>query len=108
MRVSRFAGWLSQPQVTQPGQQGDVVVSVNNNPVTPDATLAYLVSQVPIGQRVPLELIRGGQRRTVQVTIGERPTEDELARINNLTPEGPAVPQPGKSDEQTAGQRSTQ
>ncbi|MGZ8361678.1 MAG: PDZ domain-containing protein, partial [Allosphingosinicella sp.] len=88
--------------------QGDVVISVAGQPVTPDQTLAYLVSRQPIGTRIPLEVIREGQRRNMSVTIAERPTEDELARINNLEPEGPAVPQPGKEDEQSTGQRTTQ
>ena len=89
-------------------RQGDVVISVAGQPVTPDQTLAYLVSRQPVGTRIPLELIREGQRRTVNVTIAERPTEDELARLNNLEPEEPTAPEPGKEDEQSAGQRSTQ
>jgi serine protease Do len=85
-----------------------VVISVAGQPVTPDQTLAYLVSQQPIGTRIPLEIIRGTQRTTVNVAIAERPTEDELARINNLEPNAPATPQAGKpAEEQSTGQRST-
>jgi serine protease Do len=65
-------------------EQGDVVISVAGKPVTPDQTLAYLVSQQPIGSRVPLEVLRNGQRRTLQVQIAERPTTQELARLNGL------------------------
>jgi len=92
-------------------QQGDVVVSVAGRAVTPDATLAYLISQQPIGSRVPLEVIRQGQRRTVNVAIAERPTEEELARLNGIEDENAA---PGNdtgkpaADAQSAGQRSTQ
>jgi serine protease Do len=90
-------------------RQGDVVISVAGQPVTPDQTLAYLVSQQPIGSRIPLEIIRGGQRTTVNVAIAERPTEEELARLNNLEPAVPATPDAGKNDEETqsTGQRST-
>ena len=70
-------------------EQGDVVVTVNGQPVTPDESLAYLVSNLPVGTRVPIELIRGGERRTVTVTIGERPTEEELARLNGVEDETP-------------------
>jgi serine protease Do len=89
-------------------EQGDVVISVAGQPVTPDQTLAYLVSRQSVGARVPFELIRDGQRRTVTVTIAERPTEEELARLNNLVPDEPTAPEPGKDEEQSAGQRSTQ
>ena len=71
-------------------QQGDVVITVAGQPVTPDQTLAYLVSQQPIGSRIPLELIRQGQRRNVTVAIAERPTEEELARLNGIDEQAPA------------------
>jgi len=60
-------------------RQGDVVVAVNGKEVTPDETLSYLVSNSAIGSRVPIELIRGGKRMTVTVTLGERPPEEQLA-----------------------------
>jgi serine protease Do len=93
-------------------QQGDVVVSVAGRPVTPDATLAYLISQQPIGSRVPLEVIRQGQRRTVNIAIAERPPEEELARLNgvedeNATTGGEAGAKPG-AEAQSPGQRSAQ
>jgi serine protease Do len=85
-------------------QQGDVVITVNNQPVTPDQSLAYLVSNVPPGRSVPIELIRNGQRRTVNVTVGERPSEEELAKLNGAEDEQ-AVTEPGET-EQSTSQRS--
>jgi len=85
-------------------QQGDVVITVNNQPVTPDASLAYLVSNIAPGTRVPIELIHEGQRRTVTVTVGERPTEEELAKLNGIEEEQ-AVSEPGET-EQSTSQRS--
>jgi serine protease Do len=85
-------------------QQGDVVITVNNQPVTPDQSLAYLVSNIAPGTRVPIELIRGGERRTVTVTVGERPTEEELAKLNGIEEEQ-EVTAPGET-EQSTGQRS--
>jgi serine protease Do len=85
-------------------QQGDVVITVNNQPVTPDQSLAYLVSNVRPGTRVPVELIRNGQRRTVNVAVGERPSEEELAKVNGVEEEQ-AVSEPGET-EQSTGQRS--
>jgi membrane-associated protease RseP (regulator of RpoE activity) len=63
-------------------QQGDVIVKVNGQPVTPDQTVSYLVANTPVGNRIPLEIIRGGKRATVTVQVAERPTEEQLARIS--------------------------
>jgi serine protease Do len=86
-------------------QQGDVVVAVNGQAVTPDQSLAYLVSQQPVGARVPLTVVRNGQRLNMTVTVGERPPEDELARLNGVDNDNP-VKEPEQS-QQSPGQRST-
>ena len=62
--------------------QGDVIVKVNGQAVTPDQTVSYLVAQTAPGARVPLEIIRGGKRATVTVQVGDRPTEDQLAKLS--------------------------
>src|SRR5256885_906112 len=61
--------------------QGDVIVKVNGKDVTPDQTVSYLVANTPVGQRIPLEIIRSGKRATVYVTVAERPTEEHLAKL---------------------------
>ena len=61
--------------------QGDVVVKVDGKQVTPDQTVSYLVANTPVGSRIPLEIIRKGQHATVYVTVAERPTEEQLAKI---------------------------
>lgn len=65
-------------------EQGDIVVSVGGTPVSPDATVAYLISQQSVGSRVPIEVLRNGQRRNLVIAVAERPSEQELARINGL------------------------
>ncbi len=62
-------------------QQGDVIVKVNNQPVTPDQTVSYLIANTSVGTRVPVELIRDGKRQSVTVVVGQRPTEEQLAAI---------------------------
>ena len=62
-------------------QQGDVIVRVNNQPVTPDQTVSYLVANAPVGQRIPIELVRNGRRFTVNTVVDQRPTEEQLAKI---------------------------
>ena len=91
-------------------QQGDVVLTVNNQPVTPEQTASYLVSNLPVGSRVPFEILRNGRRQTVTVTLAERPSDEELARLNGDDPATPGRPGGGeaaKPEEPTSSQRST-
>ena len=88
-------------------EQGDVVLSVNGQAVTPEQTVSYLISNLPVGSRVPIEILRRGQRRTVTVTLAERPSEEELARINQNEQDGPAAQPGGSKEAQSSGQRST-
>lgn len=60
-------------------QQGDVVMKVNGQEVTPDTSLSYIVANTPIGTTVPVEVVRGGKRVTVNARIAERPSEALLA-----------------------------
>lgn len=81
-------------------QQGDVVVKVNGRDVTPDETLSYIVSNIPIGSRIPIELIRNGKPVTVTATVGERPPEDQLAAQTGFGSDdddnNPATPTPNQ------------
>ena len=72
-------------------QQGDVILRVNGKPVTPDETVSFLIANTPVGSRVPLDIIRAGRRQTVNVVVGERPTDEQLARLGGggAAPQGP-------------------
>lgn len=51
---------------------GDIIVALAGKPVSdPDELLARLVGDV-VGKPTPVEVLRGGQPDTIQVTIGER------------------------------------
>ena len=72
-------------------RQGDVIVKVAGQDVTPDNTLSYIIANSGIGARVPIELIRDGKRQTVTAVVGERPPEEQLAGLDQ--PDGDeAVP----------------
>ena len=84
-------------------QQGDVIVRVNGQPVTPEQTVSYLVANTSAGARIPLEIVRAGRHATVSVQVGERPTEEQLAKLSggDTTTTGPGgatgVPAPQKA-----------
>ncbi len=76
-------------------QQGDVVMKVNGQEVSPDNSLSYIVANTPIGTRVPIEVMRGGKPMVLTATIGERPTEASLLG----QPEREESAQPGEKDQ---------
>ena len=64
--------------------------------MNPDQTVSFIVANTPVGSKIPIDIIRAGRRQTVTVTVGQRPTEEELARqLGNdnepLTPENTPV-----------------
>jgi serine protease Do len=66
--------------------QGDVIVKVNGQAVTPDQTVSYLVANSKVGSKIPVEIIRnagqpGAKHGTVYVTLADRPTEEALNKI---------------------------
>src|SRR5690606_3197003 len=66
-----------EPKAPAAGQLkvGDVVVSVEGQPVDGAAQLSRRVAQLAPGQKARLGVIRDGKRREVQVALGERPSE---------------------------------
>lgn len=86
-------------------QQGDVITKINGRPVNEDDRMAYLVANLQPGSRIPMEIVRNGQRRNLTVAIGERPTEEELAKLSGV--EDPRPVRPPAESQQSPGQRST-
>ena len=78
---------------------GDIVVKVNNQDVTPEQTLSYLVANVAPGQTIPVDIIRDGQQRRLNVAVTKRPSDEELRRQQQFDPEA-------EPDEQIDGQDS--
>ena len=68
-------------------KQGDVIVKINNSDVTYENTLSFVVANTPIGATVPIELIRDGQRRTINATIAQRPAESVVQARAGITPD---------------------
>src|SRR5687768_9164894 len=62
-------------------QAGDVVVRVNGQAVTPDQTASYLIANTQVGSRIPIDIIRDGRPLRISATVGQRPTEEQLAAL---------------------------
>ena len=55
-------------------QVGDVVIAVNGQSISTEEDLAgAILSQTP-GTQVTIQVLRGNGQQSVQVTLGERPT----------------------------------
>ena len=61
---------------------GDVVTRVNNQAVTPDETLSYLIANVLPGSSARFDVIREGKPLTVTATVGTRPAEEQIASLS--------------------------
>ncbi len=61
-------------------QEGDVVVAIDNQPITRfEDLISYLFQSTAPGQQVALTIDRGGQQQTVNVTVSERPNAETPA-----------------------------
>lgn len=61
-------------------KEGDIVLKVNGQDVTPDNTLSYIVANIKPGTRIPLEILREGKPMQLTATVGTRPPEEKLAQ----------------------------
>jgi serine protease Do len=79
---------------------GDVVVKVGGREVSPSQTLSYLVANTAPGSHIGIDLIRNGAPMSLTVTVGKRPSEEELAK--GFDPDQPGGPDPFASPQQQA------
>jgi S1-C subfamily serine protease len=52
-----------------------VIIAVDGRRLTRTDDLADLISAKRAGQRVELDVLRGGERRTIEVQLGQRPED---------------------------------
>jgi serine protease Do len=57
-------------------QVGDVILSMNGQPIVMSADLPHLVGALKEGTKANLEVIRAGKRQTLPITVGALPDED--------------------------------
>ncbi|MGL5837442.1 MAG: Do family serine endopeptidase [Sphingorhabdus sp.] len=63
-------------------REGDIVLKVNGQDITPDNTLSYIVANIKPGTRIPLDILREGKPLRLTATVGTRPSEEKLAQSN--------------------------
>jgi serine protease Do len=72
-------------------KSGDVVVKLNNQPVTTANELTRAVGAFAPGSKIGLETIRDGQPKSFKLKVGQRPEDDQLmAEARSEEQGGPA------------------
>lgn len=67
-------------------QVGDVILSMNGQPIIMSADLPHLVGALKAGSKASLEVVRDGKRKTLDLTVGAIP--DEGKEMNAVTGTG--------------------
>lgn len=62
-------------------QVGDVILSLNGQPIIMSADLPHLVGTLKAGSKADLEVVREGKRQNLQLTIGNLPEEGDEALV---------------------------
>ncbi len=60
-------------------KDGDIIKSFDGKPIRSSRELVDLVGRTKVGWRAPVEVLREGKRTTVNVEIGERPMDTNVA-----------------------------
>jgi serine protease Do len=64
-------------------KDGDVVLEYNGKKVEDSRRLQLAVAETKPGTTVPVEILRGGDKQTVNVTVKQLPGSDQVARNNS-------------------------
>ncbi|MEM1377823.1 MAG: Do family serine endopeptidase [Pseudomonadota bacterium] len=73
-------------------EPGDVIVGVNETDVEGPRELSRAIADFDPGADVAIRIIRDGRERSIDVTLGELPTREELAGLPSSGPEEEVSP----------------
>jgi serine protease Do len=76
-------------------KRGDVVVGFNDKDVVSVSQLRNMVARTLVGQTAKVKVLRDGEEKMIEVKIGERPSDEMLARREpGAAPSAPDVVKP--------------
>ena len=93
IRGARVDGFTGEPSPAERAgiEVGDVIVAINGQPVDRVASLQRIVRGFEPGQRVTVDVMRFGERKTVTVPLTEAPQETQVAARPNDAVENASV-----------------
>lgn len=77
---------ISKTVADGPGEKGglkigDIIVKFNGEPIERSSDLPPLVGKTRVGDKVPVEIVRKGKKKTLRIQIGELPVDDSQSKI---------------------------
>lgn len=72
-------------------QRGDVIIEYRGEKLRDVNHLRHIVARTRVGEKVEVKVLRDGVEKTLTVQVGERPSDELLARSGGVTPP-PEVP----------------
>ncbi len=60
-------------------RDGDVILTFNKKKINLSSDLPHAVGATPPGKKVPVDIVRAGKPMTLQVTVGELPSDPRMA-----------------------------
>ncbi|MBX3017953.1 MAG: trypsin-like peptidase domain-containing protein [Bdellovibrionaceae bacterium] len=70
----------------------DVIVEFNGKKVEDSGSLRTIVADTPVGQKVPVKVVRDGKNRSLSVAVGERPEAPTARRVPRKEHRGTTAP----------------
>lgn len=67
-------------------ERGDVIVAVDGQEIKEMKELPFLIASIPVGKTVAVDVIRKGESKSLQVTIGELEEEGEKPVVSKAGP----------------------
>jgi serine protease Do len=68
-------------------ERGDVIVSFDGKPIKEMHDLPYIVASTPVGKRVSVDVIRKGEKKTLEVEVGQMKEEAQQAEATEEAPD---------------------
>ena len=68
----------NSPAVAAGFEVGDIIIEFNGKEIQTSASLPPMVGVTPVDKEVPVKVMRNGKVKTLKVTIGELPSDEEL------------------------------
>ncbi|GBD94918.1 putative periplasmic serine endoprotease DegP-like precursor [bacterium BMS3Abin05] len=65
----------------------DVILKFNGRKITSPSNLAFMVTQLPPGTKVTLEIIRNKKEKKITLKLGQMPESQKLEKVSSKTPE---------------------
>ncbi len=67
-------------------QAGDIILRFDGKKIEKMRDLPRIVAETPVGRKAEVELFRRGERKTVQIVLGELPEDETLAELGQPEP----------------------